>query len=394
MATAAAPAPAAAPPPMELLKIPAEAVKIGEKEPIANKLFRMVMHMQASDLHLKVGQPPMMRYKGDIRRTEMRPLTQDDMEKMLLPLLTPKQRKVLDDEGGVDFSYVVGNDECRFRVSLFKQRGRLSLISRRVNNQIPSFEKLGLPPIIEKLCKYPEGLVILAGVTGSGKSTTIASMLDYINATEPLHILTVEDPIEFVFTDRMSYINQREIFLDSKDWHKALKDAVRQDPDVILVGELRDVETFEAAVHAAETGHLVFGTIHAASAATTINRILDLFPPEKHGAIRQALANNLRAVVAQKLIKSIRPGVHRVPTNEIMMVNPTIRKLIAQGEDGKIPDAIRIGYNEGMVDFNENLRQLCERGDVDRPTALEVSPNPDQLKMALKGIKVAAPGIL
>ncbi len=236
--------------------------------------------------------------------------------------------------------------------------------------------------------------MILAGVTGSGKSTTIASMLDFINATEALHILTVEDPIEFVFTDRMSYINQREIFLDSKDWHKALKDAVRQDPDIILVGELRDVETFEAAVHAAETGHLVFGTIHAASASTTINRILDLFPPEKHGAIRQAMANNLRAVVAQKLVKSIRPGVHRLPTNEIMIVNPTIRKLIAQGEDGKIGDAIRIGYNEGMVDFNENLRQLVDRGDIDRPTALEVSPNPDQLKMALKGIKVAAPGIL
>jgi twitching motility protein PilT len=364
------------------------------KEPEANKLFRMVMKLQASDLHLKVGQPPMMRLRGDIRRTEMRPLTQEDMERLMYPLLTPKQRKILDDEGGVDFSYVVGADECRFRVSLFKQRGRLSLVSRRVNNQIPSFEKLGLPPIIEKLCKFSEGLVILAGVTGSGKSTTIASMLDYINATEPLHILTVEDPIEFVFTDRMSYINQREIGLDSRDWQKALKDAVRQDPDVILIGELRDVETFEAAVHAAETGHLVFGTIHASSAGTTINRIMDLFPPDKHPAIRQALANNLKAVVAQKLVKGIKPGVSRVPTNEVMIVNPTIRKLIQDQEDKKIPDAIRIGYQEGMVDFNENLRQLCERGDIDKATAIEFSPNPDQLKMMLKGIKVSAPGIL
>jgi twitching motility protein PilT len=365
-----------------------------KKEPEANKLFRMVMKLQASDLHLKVGQPPMMRLRGDIRRTEMRPLTQEDMERLLLPLLTQKQRKILDDEGGVDFSYVVGADECRFRVSLFKQRGRLSLVSRRVNNQIPNFATLGLPPVIERLCKFPEGLVILAGVTGSGKSTTIASMLDYINATEPLHILTVEDPIEFVFTDRMSYINQREIGLDSRDWHKALKDAVRQDPDVILIGELRDIETFEAAVHAAETGHLVFGTIHASSAATTINRIMDLFPPDKHPAIRQALANNLKAVVAQKLVKGIKPGVSRVPTNEIMIVNPTIRKLIQEQEDRKIPDAIRIGYQEGMVDFNENLRQLTERGDIDKSTALEFSPNPDQLKMMLKGIKVAAPGIL
>src|SRR3989441_2693705 len=291
-------------PPLEN-RMPAEV----RKEPEVNKLFRMVMKHEGSDLHLKVGLPPMMRLRGDIRRMEMRPLTQEDMERLLLPQLKEAHRKILEEEGGVDFSYVIGADECRFRVSLFKQRGRLSLVSRRVNNQIPSFEKLGLPPIIEKLCNFPEGLVILAGVTGSGKSTTIASMLDYINAHEPLHILTVEDPIEFVFSDKMSYINQREIGLDSRDWHKALKDAVRQDPDVILIGELRDIETFEAAVHAAETGHLVFGTIHASSAATTINRILDLFPPEKHPAIRQALANNLKAVVAQKLIRSIKPGV-------------------------------------------------------------------------------------
>ncbi len=364
------------------------------KEPEVNKLFRLVMKHQGSDLHLKVGQPPMMRLKGDIRRMDMRPLTQEDMERLLLPCLSPRQRKILDDEGGVDYSWVIGNDECRFRVSLFKQRSRLSLVSRRVNTVIPSFAGLGLPPSIEKLCNFSEGLVILAGVTGSGKSTTIASMLDYINEREPLHILTVEDPIEFTFTDKKSYINQREIGLDTRDWHKALKDAVRQDPDVILVGELRDVDTFEAAIHAAETGHLVFGTIHAANAATTINRILDLFPPDKHAGIRQALANNLKSVVAQKLIKSIKPGVGRVPTNEIMIVNPTVRKLISEGEDNKLPDAIKIGYLEGMVDFTENLRQLVERGDIDKATALEVAPSPEQLKMALKGIKVAAPGIL
>jgi len=364
------------------------------REPEVNKLFRMVMKHEGSDLHLKVGLPPMMRLRGDIRRMEMRPLTQTDMERLLLPTLDEKKRKILDEEGGVDYSYVIGADECRFRVSLFRQRGRLSLVARRVNTKIPSFEKLGLPPIIEKLCLFPEGLVILAGVTGSGKSTTIASMLDYLNEREPLHILTVEDPIEFTFADKKSVINQREIGLDCINWHKALKDAVRQDPDVILVGELRDIETFEAAVHAAETGHLVFGTIHASSAGTTINRILDLFPPDKHAAIRQALANNLKAVVAQKLLKSIKPGVQRVPTNEIMIVNPIIRKLIIEENDSKIIDAIRMGVQEGMCDFNENLRQLVDRGDIDKPTALEVSPNPDQLKMLFKGIKTAAPGIL
>ncbi len=362
------------------------------KEPEVNKLFRMVMKHEASDLHLKVGQPPMMRIRGDIRRVEAPPMTQEMMEKLFYPVLQPKHRKILDDEGGVDFSWVVGQDECRFRVSLFRQRGRLSLVSRRVNNSIPNFAGLGLPTSIESLCNYSEGLVILAGVTGSGKSTTIASMIDYINEREPVHILTVEDPIEFTFTDKKAYINQREIGLDSKDWHKALKDAVRQDPDIILVGELRDVETFEAAVHAAETGHLVFGTIHAASASTTINRILDLFPPNKHAAIRKALVNNLKAVVAQKLLKGLKKP--RVPTNEIMIVNPTIRKLMTEGEDGKIGDAIKLFYNEGMIDFTENLRQLVERGDVDKPTALEFAPDPEKLKMAFKGIKVAASGIL
>jgi twitching motility protein PilT len=362
------------------------------REPEVNKLFRLVMKHEASDLHLKVGQPPMMRLRGDIVRTDMRPLAQDDMERLLLPNLKPNHRKILEEEGGVDFSYVIGNDEARFRVSLFKQRGRLSLVSRRVNSLIPTFENLGLPPSIESLCQFNEGMVILAGVTGSGKSTTIAAMLDYINYREPLHILTIEDPIEFTFTDRKAYINQREIGLDTRDWHKALKDAVRQDPDVILVGELRDVETFEAAVHSAETGHLVFGTIHASSAPTTINRILDLFPPEKHVAIRAALANNLKAIVAQKLLKGLKKP--RVPTNEIMIVNPIIRKLIAESRDNQIGDVIRNCYQEGMVDFTENLRQLVERGDTDRATALEFAPDPEKLKMAFKGIKVAASGIL
>jgi twitching motility protein PilT len=361
-------------------------------EPAINKLFRMVMKHEASDLHLKVGLPPMMRLRGDIRRVQAPPLSQEDMERLLFPILTPRQRRILDEEGGVDFAYIIGQDECRFRVSLFRQRGKLSLISRRVNNHIPNFKDLGLPDSIESLCKFSEGLVILAGVTGSGKSTTIAAMLDYINATEPVHILTLEDPVEFTFTDKVAYINQREIGIDSKDWHKALKDAVRQDPDVILVGELRDVETFEAAVHAAETGHLVFGTIHASSAPTTINRILDLFPPEKHGAIRQALANNLKAVVAQKLVKGLKKP--RCPTNEIMIVNPTIRKLISEGQDHKLQDAIKLFYQEGMVDFTENLRQLVERGDISREVALEFAPDPEKLKMAFKGIKVAASGIL
>jgi twitching motility protein PilT len=237
-------------------------------------------------------------------------------------------------------------------------------------------------------------MIILAGVTGSGKSTTIASMLDFINDREHLHILTVEDPIEYTFVDKKAVINQREIGLDVSDWQIALKHAVREDPDIILVGELRDRETFEAGINAAETGHLVFGTIHASSAASTLSRILDLFPGDWHNAIRQALAFNLKAVICQKLLPSIKPGISRVPTNEIMIINPTIRELIIKAEDKKLNDAIRIGMQEGMIDFTESLTQLVMTGFVDRTVALEVAPNPEALKMALKGIRVSQPGIL
>jgi twitching motility protein PilT len=364
------------------------------REPEVNKLFRMVMKHEGSDLHLKVGLPPMMRLKGDIRQMQMPPLTEEDMERLLYPILTERLKGILDETGGADFAHVIGQDECRFRVNLFKQRGRLSLVARRVNNKVPTFEKLGLPASIEKLCHFDQGLIILAGITGSGKSTTIASMLDYINERERVHILTIEDPIEFTFVDKKAVINQREVGIDVIDWHVALKHAVREDPDIILVGEMRDRDTFEAGINAAETGHLVFGTIHASSAPSTIGRILDLFPADMHGAIRQALAFNLRGIVAQKLLPSIKPGVQRVPTNEIMFVNPTVRDLILKAEDKKLSDAIRIGFLEGMLDFTESLTQLVNRGDVDRAAALEVAPNPEALKMALKGIKVSTPGIL
>jgi twitching motility protein PilT len=363
-------------------------------EPAINQLFRTVMLHKGSDLHLKAGLPGMMRLRGVIQKMNTPVLTQETLEKLILPIMRDKDKKVLEDTGGADFAHVIGNDEARYRVNLLKQRGKFALVARLVNQSIPTFEKLGLPATIEKLCHYEQGMVLLAGVTGSGKSTTIASMLDYMNMNEALHILTIEDPIEFVFTDKMSVVNQREVFLDVCDWHTALKHAVREDPDVILVGEMRDSETFEAAVHAAETGHVVFGTIHASNAYSTVDRILGLFPPTQHGAVRQSLVFNLRAVVAQKLVPSCLPGVQRVPTNEIMIVNPTIRDLILKSQDSKLLDAIRAFYNEGMMDFNKNLEDLCLAGRIDRATALEFSPNPEQLRMALKGIKVAASGLV
>jgi twitching motility protein PilT len=222
----------------------------------------------------------------------------------------------------------------------------------------------------------------------------LASLINYINENVDHHIITIEDPIEFFHYHKKSTINQREIGVDVPSFSEAIRRALRQDPDVILVGEMRDRDTFEAGINAAETGHLVFGTIHASSAPSTLSRILDLFPPEMHSALRQALAFNLKAVIAQKLLPSIKPGVQRVPTNEIMIVNPTIRDLILKSEDKKLADAIRIGFLEGMLDFTESLRQLVEKNYVDKATALEVAPNPEALKMALKGIKVATPGIL
>jgi twitching motility protein PilT len=393
--------PPPSPPPPPYVPIPINSPEPGLKvaatvpgEPQINQLFRTVMMHKGSDLHLKAELPGMMRLRGVIQKMNTPVLTQETLEKLIYPIMKEKDRKVLDDTGGADFAHVIGKDEARFRVNVLKQRGKFAMVARLVTQNIPSFEKLFLPPSIEKLCHYEMGMVLLAGVTGSGKSTTIASMLDYMNANEPLHILTIEDPIEFVFTDKMSVVNQREVYLDVSDWHTALKHAVREDPDVILVGEMRDCDTFEAAVHAAETGHVVFGTIHASNAYNTIDRILGLFPPNQHGAVRQSLGFNLKAVVAQKLLPSIIPGVHRVPTNEIMIITPRIKELILKGEDSKLLDAIRANYADGMVDFNENLRQLVEFGRIDRATALEFSPNPDQLKMALKGIKVAASGLV
>src|SRR5262249_1564813 len=259
-------------------------------EPEANKLFRMVMKYKGSDLHLKVGLAPAMRLAGVLRMMQLPVLTAADMERLMFPLLSARQKTILEDTGGIDFAHIIFDpnaDEPRFRVNLFKQRGRLSLVARRVNTSIPDFEGLGLPSVLGEIASHDQGIIILSGVTGSGKSTTIASMLQYVNQRERCHIVTIEDPIEFTFKDDKCIINQREVGIDVIDWDIALKHAVRQDPDIILVGEMRDRDTFSAALHAAETGHLVFGTIHASSAPSTISRILDLFPKDMHSAMRQ-----------------------------------------------------------------------------------------------------------
>ena len=361
-----------------------------------DKYFKALVKLQGSDLHMKVGKPPIIRVNGTLKPMKSDPIEIEEMARLLFPMMNERTRDVFEEEGGADFAYTVEVDgvDWRFRVNMLQQLGKIGLVARRVNNFIPDFEGLYLPPSIEKLCHYEQGMILLAGVTGSGKSTTIASMLNYINKIYYKHILTLEDPIEFVYKDDKCLINQREVYVDVVDFSVGMKHAVREDPDIILVGELRDEETFMTAIHAAETGHLVFGTIHASTAPSTVGRILDLFPEEMHGAIRAAMAMNMKAIIGQKLLKSIKPGVGRVPTCEMMTFNPTIRKLILEEEDHKLADAIPMFGEEGMQDFTMSLEQLVRDELIDRPTAFQVAPNKEVLKMKLKGIDVSAPGIL
>jgi len=370
----------------------------GEESPTAevDKLFRALVKLEGSDLHLKVGRPPNVRLKGELRPLDRGPIDHDEMYRLLWPLMSEKDRHQFEEDGGSDFAHtcMVDGENWRFRVNILQQMGHLGLVARRVSNFIPDFEGLFLPPIMESLCKYHQGMVLLAGPTGSGKTTTIASMLNWVNQRYRKHILTLEDPVEFVYSDDKCIINQREVGIDVKNFAIGMKHAVREDPDIMLLGEMRDHETFLTAIQAAETGHLVFGTIHASGAAETIGRILDLFPDEMHAALRSALAMNLKGIVAQKLLKSCRPDVPRVPCVEVMLMNSTIQKLILQGDDHKISDAIRIGEQDGMQDFTLSLKKLLDDDLIDRPTAFEVAPNPAALKMALKGIDVKQPGIL
>ena len=366
------------------------------KELEVDKIFRALVKLEGSDLHLKVGRPPIVRVDGTLKPLSRPPIEKEEMVRLLFPMMDKRNRKIFEDEGGADFAYTVDVDGVtwRFRVNMLQQLGNIGLVARRVSNWIPNFEGLNLPPVMESLCKFDQGMVLLAGVTGSGKSTTIASMLNWINRNYTKHILTLEDPIEFVYTEEQCLINQREIGMDVVDFSVAMKHAVREDPDIILVGEMRDEETFMTAIHAAETGHLVFGTIHASSAPTTIGRILDLFPEEMHNAIRSAIAFNMKGIIAQKLLPSIAEGVGRVPTVEVMTFSPMITKLVLEGHDEKLPDAIRIGAEDGMQDFTMSLKSLIDEELIDRETAFRVAPNRDALKMALKGINVSQPGII
>ena len=351
-----------------------------------DRMLRVMNKHGASDLHLKVGNPPILRVKGKVRRFDAEILDDARIRELIEPFFTPPQ--LLAYERGQDLDFAISLSGLgRYRINCFLQRGSVSLAIRRVNTQIPSFDELHLKTdAMRKIAALRQGLVIVAGITGSGKSTTLAATIDYINARRRCHIVTIEDPIEYLYADKRAFVNQREIGIDVESFGDALRSVVRQDPDVILIGELRDAATFETALTAAETGHLVFGTVHASSVAQSIGRVLDMFPPDRERQIRSQLRFNLQALICQRLLPARDDKVGLVPAQEILLATPTVQKLIAEGEDKKLEIAIRGGREEGMQDFNQSLFELHKAGLISEKTALEHSPNPEQLQMNLKGI--------
>lgn len=350
--------------------------------------LKATIKFNGSDLIMKSGQKPKIRLRGSLKALDVEPVSAEEFFAIAQAILTQQQIEDLKHFGSVDFAYNY-DKEHRFRVNLFMARGTISVAARNITSNILPFEGLHLPAVMAEICMQPQGIVLLCGVTGSGKSTTIASMLDYVNARKNIHILTLEDPIEYIFEDKKAVINQREIGLDCLDFKTGLRALVRENPDVVLVGEMRDQETFEAALHAAETGHLVFGTIHASSTTQTFSRIYGLFPQEEVEQVRKILAYQMRAFVYQKLLPTLHEKIFRIPALEILINNGVVRKFILEEREGELRDVLNSieARQLGMVDFNDSLVDLVEREYIHMRVAMEASPNVDDLQMKLKKFK-------
>ena len=347
-------------------------------------LLELAITKNASDLHLKVGSPPYLRIDGDLVSQLDYTLTDQQTEAFLDDILNEKQRKVFEERNEIDLAYSV-KGLGRFRTNVFRQRGSVGIVMRRIKSTIPDFEELNLPGVLKRISELRRGCVLVTGTTGSGKSTSLAAMIDYINQRRRVHIMTLEDPIEYLHADKRAIINQREVTIDTESFASALKTLMRQDPDVILIGEMRDMETFQAAVSASETGHVVFSTLHTSDAMQTIDRIIDLFPPHQHDQVRSQLSLNLKAVVCQRLLPKA-DGDGRVPAVEVMLISPTVRKLIKENRIAQIPTAIQAGRQEGMQTFNDSLKLLVEHGLVTEEEAMLSSDHPEELAMHLQGV--------
>jgi twitching motility protein PilT len=349
-------------------------------------LLKSMVDQNASDLHITVGTPPQFRIDGKMVKVKMEPLTPADTKELCYSVLTDSQKAEFEQFLELDFSFSI-KDVARFRGNIFMQKGSVGGVFRRIPMLIPTVEQLGLPPVIKQLVNKPNGLILVTGPTGSGKSTTLAAMLDYINSNFSGHIMTIEDPIEFVHQHKMCVVNQREVGADTQGFKEALKRVLRQDPDYILVGELRDLETIEMALTMAETGHLVFGTLHTNSAVQTIYRIVNVFPPHQQAQIRQLLAFVLQAVISQQLIpKSNQPG--RALALEILIPNIAIRNQIREDKLHQIYASMQAGQSEtGMRTMNQSLLKLVQTGALTKEAAIEASVVPEELSKALGVIK-------
>ncbi len=335
----------------------------------------------ASDLHLTVGLPATVRFNGELVPLDTPILEPPDISRLAAQLLSENNQRKLEEKGEVDFAYSIAG-AGRFRINVYRQRGSTGLAARVLNTNIPTVDELGLPGIVSGLTRTLKGLILVTGPTGSGKSTTLAAMIGLINRERKCHILTLEDPVEYLHQHDQSMINQREIGTDSTGFAEALRAALRQDPDVILVGEMRDLETISTAITAAETGHLVMSTLHTVDTPQTIDRIIDVFPPHQQQQIRVQLANTLVGIVAQRLIER-RDGQGRVPAVEVLVANPAIRNLIREGKTYQIYSMIQTGSRQGMQLMDESLRQLYEQKLVDYDTAICNAVDPDNLSKLL-----------
>ncbi len=348
-------------------------------------LMEAVVQKGGSDIHISCGLPPYFRVGGKLEPTEYEPLTAEEVQKLIFSMLNNTQRKNLEQHWELDCSYGV-RGIGRFRVNVYKDRGTYACAMRALSAEIPHIDKLGLPDICREMARIPRGLVLVTGPTGSGKTTTLASMLDMINRERAEHILTIEDPIEYVYTPIRSIIHQRQLGEDTKSFANALKAAMREDPDVVLIGEMRDLETIQLAITAAETGHLCFGTLHTSSAAQTIDRIVDVFPPQQQQQIRVQLSNSLRAVFSQTLVPRMNPQpgqFTRVLCQELMVVTPAISNLIREGKTAQIYSAIQTGGKMGMQTLERALADLYLEGKISFDSAMSKTSRNEELQRLL-----------
>ena len=340
-------------------------------------LLRICKEKSASDLHLTAGLPPVFRIKKNLISLKGDPLTPEEIEELIYPIMNDEQKRIFKENWEIDFSFGVPH-VGRFRVNVFKQRQTVAAAFRVIPWEIPTFEELGLPPVMNKIVELEKGFVLVTGATGTGKSTTLASVIDKINATKSVHIITIEDPIEYLFRHKRSIVVQRELGSDTKSFPNALRSVLREDPDVILVGEMRDLETISAAITAAETGHLVFATLHTNTAAQSIDRIIDVFPPHQQQQIRIQLSNNLSAIFSQQLIPR-KDGQGLVLATEVLIVTPAVRNLIRENKTYQINTIIQTSRDLGMQTMNQALKDLYDKGLISYEDAIKYSYDRDEL---------------